>query len=260
MPPLKGGWSYPAACTGGRSEEGDDLIQPFTLKVDSLGRKNVLIQPLALEVNRKKVILFNRSHWRSILEEEGDLIQPLTLKVNRKKVILFNRLRWKSILEEEGDLIHPLTLKVNPWGRMWSYSAAYTKGQSLRRKVILFSRLRWRSIPEEEGDLIQPLALKVDQKKVILFSRLNWRSIHLERKVILFSHLRWRSIPEEEGDLIRPLALKVDSLGKGMFDRLPPSGPWWNDKGWYDRRQSDIGETMMIWYHVIVANLMLVKR
>jgi len=178
----------------------------------------------------RNVILFSRLHWRSIPEENDDLIQSLALKVNQKKVILFSRLHWRSIR------------------RRWSYSAACTEGRSEKgdfiqpfalkvdqKKVILFSRLHWRSIPEENDDLIQPLTLKFNRKNVM----------------ILFSRLRWRSIPRQEGDLIQPPALKVDSLGKGMFDRLPLSGPWWNGKEWYDRRQPDIGETIMIWYVVI---------
>jgi len=209
-PPLREGWSHPAACTRGRSlrlkvilfsrfhwrsipKEEDDLIQPLTLKVSRGkvigGRWSYSAAYTKGRSLRKMMILSSRLHWRSIRKrwsysaactegqlEKGDLIQPLVLKVNQKKVILFSRLHWRSI--RTGDLIQPLALKVDPWGGRWSYSAAYTEGQL------------------EKGDLIQPFALKVDPwgemwsysatyaegrylgKKVILFSRLHWRSIH----------------------------------------------------------------------------------
>jgi len=151
------------------------------------------IQPLALEVDRKKVmILFSRLHWRSIHWEE--------------KMILFSRLHWRSIgkrwsysaVRTEGwslrkKMILFSRLHWRSIGKRWSYSTAYAESQSLRRKVILFSRLRWRSIPEEQGDLIQPLTLKVDTWG----RRWSYSAAYTEGQ-------------SEKGHFIQPFALKVD--------------------------------------------------
>jgi len=164
------------------------------------------IQPLALEVDQKKVmILFSRLHWRSIHWEEkwsysaawtegqsekGDLIQPFALKVDP-----WGR-RWSysaAYIEgqsEKGDLIQPLALKVNPWRERWSYSAACTEGRSLRVKVILFSRLIWRLIRRRwrwsySAACTEGRSLR---KMMILFSRLHWRSIHWEKGCLTDYH------------------------------------------------------------------------
>jgi len=119
MPPLREGWSYPAACIGGRSQRIKVILFSRLYWSSILEGEGDLIQPhIEGRSLRLKVILFSRLHWRSIPKDKGDLIQPLILKVDpwggRKKVILFSRLHWRSIPEVESDLIQPLTLKVDP--------------------------------------------------------------------------------------------------------------------------------------------------
>jgi len=139
------------------------------------------IQPLALEVDRKKVmILFNRLHWRSIHREE--------------KMILFSRLHWRSI------------------GKRWSYSAVRTEGRSLRKKMILFSRLHWRSIGKRWSYSTAYAEGRYLSKKVILFSRLHWRSIR-KRWSYSTAYVEGQSL-RRKGDLIQPLTLKVDTWGR----------------------------------------------